>query len=84
MTGNREAFFDASEPKSKSMKRLGKARTSDEYGDEEGLTRKTPGRSKPRDTLEVNDEAWTPSSVRCNRTRAERREESVDESDRRT
>ena len=38
VTGNREAFFDASEPKSKSMKRLGKARTSDEYGDEEGLT----------------------------------------------
>ena len=38
VTGNREAFFEASEPKSKSMKRLGKARTSDEYGDEEGLT----------------------------------------------
>ena len=37
VTGNREAFFDASAPKSESMKRLGKARTADEYGVDEGL-----------------------------------------------
>ena len=37
VTGNREAFFDASAPKSQSMKRLGKARGSDEYGNDEGL-----------------------------------------------
>jgi len=38
VTGNREAFFDASAPKEESMKRLGKSRKSEEYGDEEGLT----------------------------------------------
>lgn len=37
VTGNREAFFDASAPKSQSMKRLGKARSADEYGEDEGL-----------------------------------------------
>ena len=37
VTGNREAFFDASAPKSQSMKRLGKARGADEYGEDEGL-----------------------------------------------